>query len=195
MATARISSGNTSLTVRYAELAAAEATKKIADQANARDVPDDRREEALVGGHGHGDVDRVGHLAGDLTRLRDVGRREGESELLDEAFREGTISAGFRLRPWLSVAGGYDYASPNARHFPRVDEWRTSWDVSVNATWLLWDGGRRRAERAEADQILEHAVHAAVDAVADDRHRPRGREPGEEQVRGRLAGNDDRRGP
>ena len=47
-------------------------------------------------------------------------------------------------------AGGYDYARPNPRIFPRVDEWHDSWDVSVNVSWSLWDGGRRRAEEAEA---------------------------------------------
>jgi outer membrane protein len=52
--------------------------------------------------------------------------------------------------PQIGVAGGYDYASPNPRIFPRIAEWRDSWDVSVNVNWLLWDGGRRRAELAEA---------------------------------------------
>ena len=48
------------------------------------------------------------------------------------------------------MAGGYDYARPNPRIFPRVDEWHDSWDASVNVSWSLWDGGRRRAEQAEA---------------------------------------------
>ena len=53
-------------------------------------------------------------------------------------------------KPQISVAGGYDEARPNPRIFPRVDEWNPSWDVSVNVSWSLWDGGRRRAEEAEA---------------------------------------------
>ena len=32
----------------------------------------------------------------------------------------------------------------------RADKWQDSWDASVNVSWLLWDGGRRRAEVAEA---------------------------------------------
>ncbi len=52
--------------------------------------------------------------------------------------------------PQIGAAAGYDYASPNPRVFPRIAEWRDSWDVSVNVNWLLWDGGRRRAELAEA---------------------------------------------
>ena len=41
-------------------------------------------------------------------------------------------------------------ARPSPRIFPRVDEWNGSWDVSVNVSWSLWDGGRQRAEEAEA---------------------------------------------
>ena len=35
--------------------------------------------------------------------------------------------------------------------FPRVDDWEDSWDISVNLSWSLWDGGRHRAERAQAE--------------------------------------------
>ena len=44
----------------------------------------------------------------------------------------------------------YDYARPNPRIFPRLDEWRESFDLSANIIWQLWDGGRRRAEYAES---------------------------------------------
>ena len=53
-------------------------------------------------------------------------------------------------RPQVALGAGYDYARPNPRIFPRLDAWRDSWDVSVNVSWSLWDGGRRRAEEAEA---------------------------------------------
>ncbi len=52
--------------------------------------------------------------------------------------------------PSLALTGGYDYARPNARNFPRVAEWNTGWDVSVNVNWSLWDGGRVKAEVAQA---------------------------------------------
>ncbi|HET7216873.1 MAG TPA: TolC family protein [Vicinamibacterales bacterium] len=52
--------------------------------------------------------------------------------------------------PQVGVAAGYDYARPNPRIFPRAGQWEDSWDVSINATWNLWDGGRVRAARAEA---------------------------------------------
>jgi outer membrane protein len=62
--------------------------------------------------------------------------------------REEAAAAG--ARPQLGIAGGYDYARPNPRIFPRADTWEDSWDISVNVSWSLWDGGRRHAERAEA---------------------------------------------
>ena len=62
--------------------------------------------------------------------------------------REAAAAAG--ARPQVGVAAGYDYARPNPRIFPRQEAWQDSWDVSVNLSWSLWDGGRRDAERAEA---------------------------------------------
>ena len=56
--------------------------------------------------------------------------------------------AGFK--PSLAVVGGYDYARPNPAIFPREDEWKPSWDLGVNVSWSLWNGGRTAAEVAEA---------------------------------------------
>jgi outer membrane protein len=67
-----------------------------------------------------------------------------------EAARARVDATASLWRPQLAVTAGYDYARPNPRIFPRTGEWEDSWDVSVNATWPLWDGGRRAAERAEA---------------------------------------------
>ncbi len=58
---------------------------------------------------------------------------------------EAAAAAGL---PQVGVTAGYDYARPNPRIFPRVGDWRDSWDVSVNVSWTLWDGGRRRADEA-----------------------------------------------
>jgi outer membrane protein TolC len=56
-------------------------------------------------------------------------------------------------RPAVSVTGGFDYARPNPRIFPRADRWDDSWDAGVAMTWALWDGGRTRAEAAQAANI------------------------------------------
>jgi outer membrane protein TolC len=52
--------------------------------------------------------------------------------------------------PTIATVAGYDAARPNARIFPREAAWKPSWDVSVNVTWPLFDGGRARGEVAEA---------------------------------------------
>jgi len=61
-------------------------------------------------------------------------------------------------RPVIALAGGLDYARPNPRIFPRSPEWNESWDAGVNFSWPLWDGGRVRADVAEAA-----ANHRAVE--------------------------------
>lgn len=66
-------------------------------------------------------------------------------------------------RPQVAVGGGYDYARPNPRIFPRADNWEDSWDVSVNVTWSVWDGGRNRGARAEAAAFAGAAKSRAAD--------------------------------
>jgi outer membrane protein TolC len=67
-----------------------------------------------------------------------------------EAASERADAVGAAARPQVAVTGGYDYARPNPRIFPRAADWKTSWDASVNVSWNLWDGGRRAAEQGEA---------------------------------------------
>ena len=62
--------------------------------------------------------------------------------------RERAARAG--ARPQIAAVAGYDYARPNPRIFPRAERWEHSWDIGVNFSWTLWDGGRRQAEQAEA---------------------------------------------
>lgn len=60
------------------------------------------------------------------------------------------FAAAAAWKPQIAIGGGYDYARPNPRIFPRTTDWRTSWDASVSVSWTLWDGGRRAADRAFA---------------------------------------------
>jgi outer membrane protein len=53
-------------------------------------------------------------------------------------------------RPQVAVAGGVDYANPNRRILPPSAEWNDSWDVGVNMTWSLFDGGRSAAAASRA---------------------------------------------
>jgi len=63
---------------------------------------------------------------------------------------ERTRAASAGARPTVGVGGGFDYARPNPRIFPREEAWRTSWDASINVNWPIFDGGRARSEVAEA---------------------------------------------
>lgn len=91
-------------------------------------------------------------------------RRADRAALVDrlEAMAARRTAAAAGLRPTVAVAGGVDYAQPNARIFPRQDVWKTSWDAGINLIWPLSDGGRTRAEVAEAD-AQARALQARLD--------------------------------
>jgi len=59
--------------------------------------------------------------------------------------------------PTVAIVSGFDYARPNPRIFPRADRWDDSWDAGVNVAWNLWDGGRTRAEVAQAGSMVTAA--------------------------------------
>ena len=86
-------------------------------------------------------------------------RRALDARLLAARERETAVAALFK--PQIAFAGGYDYARPNPRIFPRADRWDDAWDVSINLAWTVWDGGRRTAERTEA-AAAARAVEARV---------------------------------
>jgi outer membrane protein TolC len=56
-------------------------------------------------------------------------------------------------RPLIALAAGFDLARPNPRIFPRAEQWNDSWDAGITASWSLWDGGRARAEAAQAASV------------------------------------------
>jgi outer membrane protein TolC len=69
--------------------------------------------------------------------------------------RKAAAAAG--RKPTIAIGGGLDYARPNPRIFPREAAWRESWDASINVNWPLADGGRTRAEVAEATAMARAA--------------------------------------
>jgi outer membrane protein len=110
-------------------------------------------------------LEPVSGVQGETDRLvaEAIAQRPERRALSDraDAARARTDAAGSTLRPQIGVGAGFDYASPNPRIFPRVGRWEDSWDVSINASWTLWDGGRTRASRAEA-AAGERAAEARV---------------------------------
>jgi outer membrane protein TolC len=103
--------------------------------------------------------------AADALVATALGQRPEKRALEDRAgaARERITAAKAASLPQVSVAGGYDYARPNPRIFPRSRNWDDSWDVSVNATWALWDGGRSRADRTEAAASARAAEARVLD--------------------------------
>lgn len=83
-------------------------------------------------------------------------------------------------KPTVAVGGGVDYARPNPRIFPREDAWKESWDAGVNVSWPLFDGGRARADLAEATAATRAATErlAEFDRALDLELRQRAREAG-----------------
>jgi outer membrane protein TolC len=79
------------------------------------------------------------------------------------AAREQIAVARSKSLPQVAVNGGYDYARPNPRIFPRSSLWEDSWDVSVNVTWSIWDGGRSRADGAQAAATARAAASRVLD--------------------------------
>ena len=92
----------------------------------------------------------------DLVAVARTGRPERqaiERRVAGAQARADAVASG--LKPIVALAGGFDYARPNPRIFPRKTEWEHSWDVGVNVSWTFWDGGRVKAGVAEAASARE----------------------------------------
>ena len=51
-----------------------------------------------------------------------------------------------------------------AKIFPRQERWRNSWDAGVNVSWALFDGGKTKADEAEA-AASKRAIQARIDEL------------------------------
>ena len=91
-------------------------------------------------------------LVADARPMRDE-RRALEQRIA--AAEELVGAAEGTRRPSIAITAGFDYARPNPHIFPRADRWDDSWDAGVSATWALWDGGRARAEAAQARTVVD----------------------------------------
>jgi outer membrane protein TolC len=85
------------------------------------------------------------------------------------AIRSAGDAALASLRPHVAAVAAVEPARPNSRFVPRTNEWNTAWDLGVNVSWPLWDGGRARAEQtaaaAQAD-ALGHRLRELDVAIA-----------------------------
>jgi outer membrane protein TolC len=100
-------------------------------------------------------IDRAAAPAAEAASLLDEARRARADR---RALETRIAAAGSRVKaaqagrlPQLVGVAGFDYARPNPRIFPRSGDWNDSWDLSMNASLALFDGGRVKAETAGAD--------------------------------------------
>ena len=103
---------------------------------------------------GSGDAPRLDALV-EAARASRSERRAMERRIA--ALDEQQKAAAAGRRPTIGIAGGVDAARPNPRIFPRADQWQESWDVGVNVSWSLWDGGRTAADIAAAGSVASAA--------------------------------------
>lgn len=59
--------------------------------------------------------------------------------------------------PQLYLAGNYNYARPNQRVFPTKDEFKGTWDVSLNLQFDIWNWGQTSSQTTQAETQLEQA--------------------------------------
>jgi outer membrane protein len=86
-----------------------------------------------------------------LVNAAQVNRAERKAlEIRIEGFSERRTAAEAGRLPLIATVAGYDLARPNPKIFPRQASWKPAWDLGVNVNWSLFDGGRVRAEVAEA---------------------------------------------
>lgn len=104
-------------------------------------------------------------------------RRPERAGLLErqEAMRAGAEAALSAVRPQVGARLGIEPARPNQRFFPLQEKWQTGWDGSVNLTWLVFDSGRAKADRAvglaQADAIAQRVREFDAQVAVDIRRR------------------------
>jgi outer membrane protein TolC len=89
-----------------------------------------------------------------------------------QATAEAALAA---TRPQIGAVLGVEPARPNQRFFPLQETWKVGWDGSVNMSWLVFDSGRAKAERAaglaQADAIGHRLRDFDAQVAVDVRRR------------------------
>ncbi|MBI5216607.1 MAG: TolC family protein [Ignavibacteriae bacterium] len=59
--------------------------------------------------------------------------------------------------PQIFLVGNYNYARPNQRIFPTVDEFRDTWDASIAVSFDVWNWGQTSNQSQQAQAQLQQA--------------------------------------
>lgn len=82
-----------------------------------------------------------------------------------EAWRWQRKQALASRAPTLQLVAQVDWARPNQRLFPLRNRWQDSWAFGLVGSWLLADGGQRRAQARQAE-ALARASQASASELA-----------------------------
>jgi outer membrane protein len=101
----------------------------------------------------------------DALVTRALGGRAERTGLQDRqaALRASAAAALAGTRPQVGLLGAVEPARPNPRFVPRMDQWRLSWDLGVNLSWPVWDGGRAKADHAASMAQADAVGHRVED--------------------------------
>lgn len=117
--------------------------------------PTSRVDEAIAGASDLADQTAAALAAtGRAQRGERVGMTARQSGLLASA---SAALAG--AKPTIGALAGVQPARPNERFVPRTDQWNVSWDLGINLTWQLFDGGKSHADAATASAQAESVAH------------------------------------
>jgi outer membrane protein TolC len=98
-----------------------------------------------------GSSDAAGQPLDALLARALKGRAERDSlRARQAAFTASGAAALANLRPSVGAYASVQPARPNQLFVPRSDTLRTSWNLGVNVTWSLFDGGKAHADQAAA---------------------------------------------
>ncbi len=98
-----------------------------------------------------------------VSRARESRGERAALQDRQAALRSAAAAALAGLRPQVGGVASFEPSRPNSRFVPRTDEWRVSWDMGVNVSWPLWDGGRARADHAASLAQAEALGHRLDD--------------------------------
>lgn len=100
----------------------------------------------------------------DLVARAAKGRPDRDALLARAASLDATaVAARASLRPTLFGYGAVQPARPNQLFVPRVDEFKTSWNLGINMNWSLWDAGKSKADAAAATAQADALRHQLDD--------------------------------
>ena len=89
--------------------------------------------------------------------------RRPELKALDyrvQAGENGVTLARSGWFPQVYLSGNYNYARPNQRYVPTQDLFKDSWDVSIVASWDIWNWGTTVHQTNQAEAQLSQVIDA-----------------------------------